>query len=318
MLTPPPTPRATPEPGARDAPIDVDALYDDEPEIISIHRATVPLHSFHEREKMDDWPLFTVPNLEAVDYKPVDPEFILPHAPKLAAQPRIPVGLHISVPSSPAYRGHVVTTDALDRIASRRWASDESVASAIGVLCDMYTTRLDMIFIMSTWEMAQWTYLRKSPAKLYDRWKKQKPWSKEIIIFPVVRHSHWTLVVVWPRFGHAEFFDSLGCADRELICRATVALVRAVWVFARDRGEDCPELPLAWTHGVILESPIQQNHDDCGIWIIAQVEAMLRGYKTFAWRHAEMANYRRCLASAVIAKRVGSPVLDSNRVSVSS
>jgi Ulp1 family protease len=41
---------------------------------------------------------------------------------------------------------------------------------------------------------------------------------------------------------------------------------------------------------------LQQNGVDCGVWVLAQIEALLRGYRAVGWTVTDMPNYRNRLA----------------------
>ncbi|KAJ2911476.1 hypothetical protein MD484_g8939, partial [Candolleomyces efflorescens] len=89
------------------------------------------------------------------------------------------------------------------------------------------------------------------------------------------------VVVVYPTARRVLFYDSLasGPSDCPEVIQETTILVGKLLRAAMDHGHsDYPPLDYQWVGNPLLEQPVQTTSYSCGLWVLAVVGAILRGY----------------------------------------
>lgn len=159
-----------------------------------------------------------------------------------------------------SYPGHKVTIASMRRLLRGEWISDETMIAGIAALVDRNPARCKDIAILSPYDMSSWR-ARIQPEQMYRRVKWTVPWQRKIVIIPIHKDFHWTLVAVWPAKGHIEVFDSayatrtreaaqvrlhLGLYSMSNSVQSCASFISAIWQVARDRGDDVGPLASRW------------------------------------------------------------------------
>ncbi|KIN93816.1 hypothetical protein M404DRAFT_35711, partial [Pisolithus tinctorius Marx 270] len=130
-------------------------------------------------------------------------------------------------------------------------------------------------------------------------------WEKTMWILPIHRTSpigHWVLCVIKFPSKQLLLFDSL--AEQKpwkqdikdisrLISRMSFIASKRLRVPRRDLG--------SWSAHLIICEPLQSNGYDCGLWVLAQVAAILRGYDITNLHEGNMIAFRRYLQSLILS-----------------
>ncbi|KAI6158808.1 hypothetical protein EDD17DRAFT_1487803 [Pisolithus thermaeus] len=129
-------------------------------------------------------------------------------------------------------------------------------------------------------------------------------WEKSIWILPIHRSSpvgHWVLCTIDFRSRQLFLFDSL--AEQKpwkndikdimrLICRLSNLATQRFGTTHQDQGD--------WTAQPVLLEPCQTNGYDCGVWILAQMAAVLRGYEVTGIEECNISRFRRFLCVLIL------------------
>ncbi|KAI5985803.1 hypothetical protein EDC04DRAFT_2873645 [Pisolithus marmoratus] len=124
-------------------------------------------------------------------------------------------------------------------------------------------------------------------------------WEKPIWILPI-HHSlpmgHWVLCTIKFHSWQLFLFDSLAQQKpwrndikdiMQLICRLSSMATRRLGTACQDQGD--------WTAYPVLLEPSQTNSHDCGVWVLAQLAAILRGYEVTGIREHDINHFRHFL-----------------------
>ncbi|KIO09804.1 hypothetical protein M404DRAFT_130054 [Pisolithus tinctorius Marx 270] len=135
-------------------------------------------------------------------------------------------------------------------------------------------------------------------------------WEKTTWILPIHRPSpigHWVLCVIKFPSKQLLLFDSLAeqkpwkqdIKVTEYSCTLRLLTVRRI---SPDSFLAFPRRDLgSWSAHPIICEPLQSNGYDCGLWVLAQVAAVLRGYDITNLREGNMIAFRRYLQSLILS-----------------
>ncbi|KAG6827850.1 hypothetical protein H0H92_010266 [Tricholoma furcatifolium] len=122
---------------------------------------------------------------------------------------------------------------------------------------------------------------RASSEEIWRRTRHTEYWSRDVWILPI-HHSatqHWVMCTIFPCRGEIFVFDSL--ARSELWLRQVQDVMSFVTFLARSANENGKQIKLAassWIARPTVVQPRQSNCVDCGVWVIANIAAVLAGY----------------------------------------
>ncbi|KAF8335661.1 hypothetical protein F5887DRAFT_832660, partial [Amanita rubescens] len=121
-------------------------------------------------------------------------------------------------------------------------------------------------------------------------------WNKNRWILPIHRPSqtHWVLAIIIIPERKILVFDSFGAKyeDWRSDLDDILELVTRLGQIARENGKQVVEQDGQWTAHPISTSRVQRNGFDCGVWVLAVVAAVLRGYHMPAISHDDIAQFR--------------------------
>ncbi|KAJ8469462.1 hypothetical protein ONZ45_g16881 [Pleurotus djamor] len=125
-------------------------------------------------------------------------------------------------------------------------------------------------------------------------------WEKTVFIIPIHRptQSHWVLSVVRLQTRTYDVFDSFGepthwQSDLELVSTLLARCMRLATMRGIPFNVDTED----WTAQPICTAALQQNSSDCGLWVVATVASVLRGYDLPGLQEKDMPTFRKgCLS----------------------
>ncbi|KII84489.1 hypothetical protein PLICRDRAFT_117716 [Plicaturopsis crispa FD-325 SS-3] len=158
--------------------------------------------------------------------------------------------------------------------------------------------------IFSTFELVR-IRDKASDDILWRNTRRLSYWLKDIWIVPIHRTTpvgHWVLCTVYPRQRELFLFDSL-CGQRAWSSdiESIMELIRRIVSLANDRGYPLSADAADWTAHPVLDTACQTNGYDCGLWVLASMVSIFRGYHVTGLREADMAWFRAYLLSSIIA-----------------
>ncbi|KAI6026008.1 hypothetical protein EDC04DRAFT_2930447 [Pisolithus marmoratus] len=124
-------------------------------------------------------------------------------------------------------------------------------------------------------------------------------WEKPIWILPIHRSlpmGHWVLCTIKFHSWQLFLFDSLAQQKpwrndikdiMRLICRLSSMATRRLGTAHQDQGD--------WTAYPVSLEPSQTNSHDCGVWVLAQMATILRGYEVTGIREHDINHFRHFL-----------------------
>ncbi|TFK61371.1 hypothetical protein BDN72DRAFT_743548, partial [Pluteus cervinus] len=108
-------------------------------------------------------------------------------------------------------------------------------------------------------------------------------WERDVWILPIHRpvEEHWVCCAIYPKRRHISLFDSLGSRQRlKDDVQDALTLVKRMYLLAELRGHpvDTSAVDEDWTAQQLVFERLQTNGYDCGVWILAFITSLLRGY----------------------------------------
>ncbi|KAH0832248.1 hypothetical protein J3R83DRAFT_13222, partial [Lanmaoa asiatica] len=133
-----------------------------------------------------------------------------------------------------------------------------------------------------------------------------KFWTKDTWIIPIYRPTsrHWVMCLAHITRRELHLFDSLAeqkpwHADVDNIMKFITRLLSIAKTIYHDAGLDFEIGP--WNARPVVIDVLQTNGHDCGIWVLANVAAILRGFDATGLRESDISAFRRYLHSCVLA-----------------
>ncbi|TFK54454.1 hypothetical protein OE88DRAFT_1624486 [Heliocybe sulcata] len=138
--------------------------------------------------------------------------------------------------------------------------------------------------------------------ELWKYTRRYRYWERGIWVIPIFRPGprgcigHWTLGIVNHAFQYIFHFDSLAAQDvwqddTEHIMEMLRRLSNAASMNLRMDG---------WTCHPISSTQLQHNSYDCGVWILACMAAIFRGYDATGMQEHQVPVFRRYLSNLVL------------------
>ncbi|EJD42623.1 hypothetical protein AURDEDRAFT_67410 [Auricularia subglabra TFB-10046 SS5] len=224
----------------------------------------------------------------------------------LDAPPPIILPTHRLVrPEQAGFKRVTVDLKALAALRTGEKVNDDIIYAGIAALTARFPRRADELAVLQTYEYRLWCDSQKI-ARLRSLLSHTEFWSCNVILLPIYspQDEHWLLAVVYTQHRLIDFYDSFGSRTRwREHAPKVAALLNAMERDARSR-----KLPLTWdtsssswitTELVRFTSPHQENLVDCGIWVLAVVAAVLRGWRTTVLPASLVADFRQYLCRLI-------------------
>ncbi|KAF8240872.1 hypothetical protein L208DRAFT_1420300 [Tricholoma matsutake] len=124
-------------------------------------------------------------------------------------------------------------------------------------------------------------------------------WNKDFWILPVHRTHpslHWVLCCISLHTRQLFLFDSLSDQlgwrhdTKDIMC-----LITKLVILTNKQGYYLPVVTEGWSAHPLVVYTIQTNRVDCGLWVLAAIAAVLRGYQVMALHEEDMVGFRELL-----------------------
>ncbi|OJT12711.1 hypothetical protein TRAPUB_10739 [Trametes pubescens] len=129
-------------------------------------------------------------------------------------------------------------------------------------------------------------------------------WRKNVWIIPIhhlVPSPHWTVAIVYMKEQQIAYFDSFASQDRwESDAAAVFQLVYKLHRLAEDYKHGPFQLDGDWVSYPLLKEPVQKNGYDCGVWVLACIAAILRGFHVVFLTSEQITEFRMRLFALVL------------------
>ncbi|KII90983.1 hypothetical protein PLICRDRAFT_67778, partial [Plicaturopsis crispa FD-325 SS-3] len=154
--------------------------------------------------------------------------------------------------------------------------------------------------ILSTFELVR-IRDKSTDDVLWRNIRRSSYWLKDIWIVPIHRTSpvgHWVLCTIYPRRSELFLFDSL-CGRRAWSSdvETIMELVQRMATLANDHGYPLSVNATEWTAHPVSDCAHQTNGYDCGLWVLASIVSIFRGYHATGLLEADMVWFRSYLLS---------------------
>ncbi|KAH7043368.1 hypothetical protein BKA62DRAFT_780517 [Auriculariales sp. MPI-PUGE-AT-0066] len=182
--------------------------------------------------------------------------------------------------------------------------NEDVVWTASAALQLAFNRNADSIALLDTYAYEQW--LEGSPLTTIFRGAKASTfWLARRIILPVYDRDgiHWMAAMVRPSKARIDFYDSFARPHKcEEHGRRVGTLVTALLDHAHAIGiADVPEAPRKWNLVLATSVRVQSNVVDCGLWAIANIAAIIRGYRVTGLQEVEMTRFRQLVHGVICA-----------------
>ncbi|KAI0694292.1 hypothetical protein C8T65DRAFT_711030 [Cerioporus squamosus] len=134
-------------------------------------------------------------------------------------------------------------------------------------------------------------------------------WRKNVWIMPVHRANscHWELAVIYIAEQQIAYFDSFGNPQSwEIIIPDVLRLIFRLIRLAQEAGHEVPLAAMEgrWKAYPLVHRPMQTNGYDCGVWVLACIAAVLRGFHSVSLAEKDIAEFRGRLLALVLQNTV--------------
>ncbi|KAI1790619.1 hypothetical protein LXA43DRAFT_882467 [Ganoderma leucocontextum] len=209
-----------------------------------------------------------------------------------------------TVPATVGHSRLVFDRATLDRLHQRdAWLNDECIDLGSQVLLrHLGTTATRGIpALFSCYTLS--SHRKSDDASL---WRVCRPVAQfggnNIWVIPIHRPEqyHWTLAIIYWRKRRIAYFDSLGSKNAfESDAKDIFILLHRLHRLATAHGETPSTLDGSWKAYPLVTEPLQRNSWDCGVWVLACIAGILRGYTSVALTAEGIAEFRQRLVALI-------------------
>ncbi|KAJ7575197.1 hypothetical protein C8J56DRAFT_1120069 [Mycena floridula] len=148
--------------------------------------------------------------------------------------------------------------------------------------------------------LSSWVLTCTADVRLWNLMWHQCYWEKDIWIIPIhrIQQQHWVLCVVLPQSHSLYLFDSYAAPAKSWSqdLDKIVNLITRLVGLATSNGHSIDvDLGQSWVARPVLLEPVQSNGHDCGLWVLAVIAAILRGFCTPGITERLMRDFRERL-----------------------
>ncbi|KAJ7583723.1 hypothetical protein C8J56DRAFT_1054242 [Mycena floridula] len=148
--------------------------------------------------------------------------------------------------------------------------------------------------------LSSWALTCTADVGLWNLTWHQCYWEKDIWIIPIhrIQQQHWVLCVVLPQSHSHYLFDSYAAPAKSWSqdLDKIVNLITRLVGLATSNGHSIDvDLGQSWVARPVLLEPVQSNGHDCGLWVLAVIAAILRGFCTPGITERLMRDFREHL-----------------------
>ncbi|TFK84575.1 cysteine proteinase, partial [Polyporus arcularius HHB13444] len=121
-------------------------------------------------------------------------------------------------------------------------------------------------------------------------------WEKDVWVIPIHNEGHWLLATVRRSRRTITIFDSFGLSSGHKRFGIPIFhLCRKLSTAVRTYSDFCVDVDGRWTVHPATLARLQNNDYDCGVWLLACMAAVLRGYTTIAMTENKVVQFRSWL-----------------------
>jgi Ulp1 family protease len=187
-------------------------------------------------------------------------------------------------------------------LGSTSWLNDEIINAYLDATVDYANTRAGTVgrnvapkYV--TFNSFFYSNLNDKGPGSVARWMKRKKaegkklLGVEVVLIPICKNSHWTLLVISPMKRTIEYLDSFGSIGADKINNAKL------WL-AQELGNAYK--PEEWK---VLETKSAEQHNgyDCGVFAVTNAKAVALGLDPTCYDASDMAAQRRRVAAELMA-----------------
>ncbi|KAF7981244.1 hypothetical protein HWV62_34613 [Athelia sp. TMB] len=224
-----------------------------------------------------------------VQYLIEDPIDISEDAPNVAVPVKI---LHRALAASgPRSRVSYETSDIARFVSPTALLNDECINGAALLLQSHFIHEFggSDVAILSTHDLVRVRY-GVSDDDLWRNTKRSQYWAKSAWLLPIHHKDdhHWVLCAIYPSKKQLHLIDSFGERRGWLPdVKDIMKLVARLSVIASAKGHITPQDDFcSWKASPLIIRSVQTNAYDCGVWTLAGIWAVLRGFEVTS--HTEM------------------------------
>ncbi|KIL57472.1 hypothetical protein M378DRAFT_16228 [Amanita muscaria Koide BX008] len=189
-------------------------------------------------------------------------------------------------------------SDDVHRLAtSKKWLSDGCINGCASLLHAMFDSEGQWT-VFST-HVLPLVHMKLKDDNIWRNTRRTKFWKRPHWIIPIHRkdESHWVLALVDVSKSTVLLFDSFAQVhitwSQDILDIAT--LISRLQMIARTKGYDM-DIGGPWTVRPLTMKRLQTNSYDCGIWVLATITAVLRGFDLPSLREKDMGEFRQIIA----------------------
>ncbi|KAI0710611.1 hypothetical protein C8Q76DRAFT_624385 [Earliella scabrosa] len=195
------------------------------------------------------------------------------------------------------------------------WLNDDCINGCIQLLLRYFggaaTTHGNPAFI-SSFAMSQQRSNKATDESYWRNYHTSRFWEKDMWVFPIHQPAkqHWEVAVVYFQTRRIAYFDSFGDKNSwKNEIKLVLNLVHKLHRLAREHGYSPPSLEGRWCAYPLIspETPLQTNGVDCGVWSLAFVAALIRGYESISISENDIARFRARLLNILLMKTTQAP-----------
>ncbi|KAI0746147.1 hypothetical protein C8Q76DRAFT_605599, partial [Earliella scabrosa] len=208
----------------------------------------------------------------------------------------------------PALRPLVFSPLDIDRLRPERWLNDDCVNGCAQLLVHHFGASHNggNIAILHSFTMAHQRNGTSTDQAVWNISRTARYWEKDIWIIPVHKpaEQHWELAIVYLKECRIAYFDSLAHRTSwEHDVQLVFALVHRLRRLADDRGLPMPCFDgEEWCAHTLTSDRLQTNGFDCGIWVLACIAALLRGFESVRLSEKDIGKFRTRLLGLLIER----------------
>ncbi|TFK57975.1 cysteine proteinase, partial [Pluteus cervinus] len=144
---------------------------------------------------------------------------------------------------------------------------------------------VDDCAVLTTYELPRIRF-KASDEELWRQTRGSLYWTKNTWILPIHRaepEAHWVCCVFQLQRRRLLLFDSLGSRgnwgnDIQVLYFDSMTLLARLTMIAQNRGMTMDVPHEGWSVYPVVTRPLQHNDYDCGVWVLAFVASVLRGF----------------------------------------
>ncbi|KAI0703077.1 hypothetical protein C8Q76DRAFT_801927 [Earliella scabrosa] len=239
---------------------------------------------------------------------PVDTVLSLPKS--SSRPPTGPLKPRLLPHPNPSLRALVFSPDDMDRLRfPEKWLNDDCLNGCAQLLVHHFGTEKvagGSVAFLHSFAMAQHRNGTSTDQSLWNTSRLSSYWEKDVWVIPVhkIDAHHWELAIVYLADSRIAYFDSFGHKTSwEDDAKVVLTLMYRLRRLAGEQGFAMRSLEdRDWVAYSIASRRLQSNGYDCGVWVLACIAALLRGYETIDISEKDVGKFRARLLGLLVER----------------